>query len=96
LPKRLKATLAVVVESFDRKGKVLSHKVVMNDVGVAEGSAPLTPSQPTITMSTVVPTGPPAARIRIVVRVNRTAKLGADNVFLVDRKTLSDPAIGSH
>jgi hypothetical protein len=41
-----------------------------------------------------ISTASPAARLRFVVRSNANGKIGAENVFLVDRKTLSDPATG--
>jgi VWFA-related protein len=93
-PQVLKASLAVLVESFDRKGKMLNHRVAMETVGVKEGPTPLMPAAARFSLDSVISTAPPAARIRIVVRVNRTGKIGADNFFLVDRKTLDDPEVG--
>ena len=37
---------------------------------------------------------PPVARLRFVVRSTANGKVGADNFFLVDPKTLSDPMTG--
>jgi VWFA-related protein len=90
-PQRVTASVAMLVESFDRKGKNLFHKVVIEEVGLPVNAGSLNPAVPTVMLTGVVPTVAPAARIRFVVRVNRTGKLGADNFFLVDRKTLANP-----
>jgi hypothetical protein len=47
-----------------------------------------------VNLPTTISTATPAARLRFVVRSNANGKIGAENVFLVDRKTLSDPSTG--
>jgi hypothetical protein len=43
-----------------------------------------------VTIATVAP----AARVRFVVRADANGKLGAENFFLVDKNTITDPATG--
>jgi len=93
-PGKLTADLTILVESFDKKGKLLNHTAETTTAQVAESSTPNVPVVPKVNLLTTIPTQPPAARIRFVVRINRNQKLGAANFFLVDRKTLSDPTTG--
>jgi len=91
---RLSAAISVFVESFDKKGKLLNRKGNINTVGLPASATPLLPAAPTLSMPVTLPTGPPAARLRFVVRVNSSGKIGAVNFFLVDPKTLADPGTG--
>ena len=91
---RLSAAISVLVESFDKKGKLLNRKGNINTVGLPASTTPLMPVAPTLAMPVTLPTGPPAARLRFVVRVNTSGKIGAVNLFLVDPKTLADPGTG--
>ena len=93
-PARLTADLMVLVESFDKKGKLLSRKAEVSTAQVDESSTPNVPITPAVNLLTTIPTQPPAARIRFVVRVSSNQKLGATNFFLVDPKTISDPTTG--
>jgi len=90
---KLEASVTLLVESFDRKGKLLNRKADTSTLQVAEGSTQNGPATPQITLLTSILTQAPAARIRFVVRANGNGKLGSSNFFLVDEKTLSDPAM---
>jgi hypothetical protein len=92
-PQRLTASVALLVESFDRKGKNLTHKMLIEKIGMRESAVPLVAAGPMVVLDATVPTGFPTARIRFVVRINRSGKLGADNFYLVDKKTLNDPSV---
>ena len=86
--------LLVVTESFDRKGKMLDQvaKTLM-----VRMNGP-TPTSGRDVRAVVIPvnisTKAPVARVRFVVRANANGKVGAENYFLVDPKTLPDPASG--
>jgi len=90
---RQKGEVALILESFDKKGKLLMRQAHMVTLAL-----PILPSGQvetrTIHMKDSVSTAAPAARVRIIVRASGSGKIGADNVFLVDRKTLSDPSTG--
>lgn len=84
--------ITVVLEAFDRKGRKITQlaridrvRLTNSSQGAVAGSVILTHS---ITMQ------PSMARIRFVVRDNNNGKIGAENLFLVDRSTLADPATG--
>jgi hypothetical protein len=82
--------LTVVMESFDRKGrrlKVNAHLVKLR-LGASGGK-----DEP-VDLPETISTDPPVARVRFVVRDNASGKIGAENFFLVDPKTLNDPATG--
>jgi VWFA-related protein len=85
--------LTVAAETFDRKGKLLNKHVQLVKLLVpapenrSGGSA-------TVDVAATVATQPPAARVRLIVRDNASGKIGADNFFLVDRKSIADPATG--
>jgi VWFA-related protein len=85
-PGKPNAELTVVLESFDRKGKLLdriAHLVSLH-VGRAGGG---------VDVPQTIATQAPAARVRVVVRDNNSGKIGAENVYLVDPKTIDDPAL---
>jgi VWFA-related protein len=85
--------LILAVESFDRKGKLMVHsvrKLTVTLKPLAEGA----PDTAAVALAVTIATAPPAARVRIVVRSDGSGKVGAENVFLIDRKLLSDPTTG--
>ncbi len=88
-PNRLVGNIALIVDSFDRKGKQLSQlaekKVVHTNANPVTGG----PVAATIVIPTRIATRSPAARLRFIVRLDN-GKLGADNLFLTDEKTLAD------
>jgi len=90
---KLTAEVALLAESFDRKGKSLKHVAkVLTAESPAQSSSGSQPAG--LTLHITIPTQSPAARLRFVVRMNRSGKLGADNFFLVDKKNLNDPSTG--
>jgi VWFA-related protein len=86
---KLSAEIALLAESFDKKGKPLNHQAKVLTVESTSGS--LTAE---LTLHITLPTQSPAARLRFVVRMDRSGKLGADNFFLVNKKSLNDPSTG--
>jgi VWFA-related protein len=89
-----KSELSVLVACFDKKGKLLNRSAHLFTVNLPALPAGATTDDHVINLPQTISTAPPAARIRFVVRSNANGKVGAENVFLVDRKTLSDPATG--
>ena len=87
---RLKGTITLLVESFDRKGKQISQRGEEKTVEVAADSSGGVAAG-ALSLPTSVSTKAPAARLRFVVRLDN-GKIGAANVFLVDEKTLVDAA----
>jgi len=86
--------LTVTSGAFDRKGKSLARKGAIMTIQLPFPPAGTTTDNRSVTVPITVASAPPAARLRFVVRSNASGKVGAENVFLVDRKTLSDPATG--
>jgi len=86
--------LTVFAGSFDKKGNSLSRKAQLMTVQLPPLADGITTDDRSVSVPLNLPTAPPAARLRFVVRSNGNGKIGADNLFLVDRKTLSDPATG--
>jgi len=81
-----KVELALVVSSFDRKGKLLNRSAHMLDV-------PAKSSEPhSLDLQTRIDTTSPAARVRFVVRDSSSGKVGADNAYLIDKNLIVDPA----
>lgn len=88
-----KSDVTIVMESYDKKGKLLNRKANL----LAFGLPALKDGQQEtrmVRLKETATTAAPAARIRVIVRSNANGKIGADNFFLVDRRTLSDPATG--
>jgi VWFA-related protein len=85
------ADFIVFVESFDQKGKLLNRIAY-----TATGNTATSGAAPTkyLSISTHIETAPPAARLRFVLRLNNTGKLGAENFYLVDPSTSTDPMGG--
>jgi len=88
-----RSSVLVVIESFDLKGKLL-HNEGRTFGLVLPPQKEDGPDKRVVTLPLTASTAPPAARLRIIVRADATGKIGADNVFLVDRKTLKDPSTG--
>jgi len=86
--------LTVFGSSFDKKGNTLTRRAQLMTVQLPPLAEGITTDDRSVTVPLDLPTAPPAARLRFVVRSNSNGKIGADNLFLVDRKTLSDPATG--
>jgi hypothetical protein len=80
--------------SFDKKGKVLTHSAHIMTVDLPALPAGATTDDRLVNLPATISTAAPAARLRFVVRSDANGKIGAENVFLVDRKTLSDPSTG--
>ena len=90
---KLKGDVTFIALSYDRTGKV----VAKDGRVVSLHLAPLPPGkveERNIQIATPLNTALATARVRVVVRDNANGKLGADNLFLVDPKTLKDPATG--
>jgi VWFA-related protein len=85
--------LVLAVESFDRKGKMLAHSARTVHVTM-KAAAANGPDAVQVGLAVNLPTAPPAARVRFVVRSTENGKVGADNVFLIDRKLISDSVTG--
>jgi VWFA-related protein len=91
---KLDAEITVLTEVFDKKGKLLDRKTETAMAQVPESATANVPATAKVSFIKAIPAQPPAARIRVVVRLNGNHKLGTANVFLVDPSTLSDPSIG--
>jgi hypothetical protein len=89
-----KSELSVMLGSFDRKGKALTRSAYITTISLPAVPAGATTDDRWLNLQETISTATPAARLRFVVRSNANGKVGAENVFLVDRKTLSDPATG--
>jgi VWFA-related protein len=80
------AALTVLVESFDRKGKMLDHNARILTVRMAARAASAGPDTRTVRLPVSISTKAPVVRLRFVVRANSTGKVGAENYFLVGPK----------
>lgn len=89
-----KSELSIMVASFDKKGKVLAQSAKLIAITLPALPAGATADDRWVNLPETIATAAPAARLRFVVRSNANGKIGAENIFLVDRKTLSDPATG--
>jgi hypothetical protein len=88
------AVLTVLVASFDRKGKMLDHRATSFTVRMRAATAGGVDTRPVV-IPMNIPTKAPVARVRFVVRADASGKVGAENFFLVDPKTIADPASGA-
>jgi VWFA-related protein len=91
---KLSAEITVLVESFDRKGKMLDRKAAIRTVQVPNGPDGATPISAHLRLLATIGTKAPAARLRFVVRVDGNGKIGADNFYLVDKSLITDPLMG--
>jgi VWFA-related protein len=80
--------LTLLAETFDRKGKRLDQKARLMTIAVPPMADPSRPDGRTLELKISLPTQPPAARVRFVLRDNLSGKVGADNYFLVDKKLI--------
>lgn len=83
------ADLSIVVVTFDAKGKIVNRSSLTTAVHTPSESAPLRLRLP-------VQTNPTVARVRFVVRSVASGRIGAENYYFVDPKTLTDPVTGTH
>ena len=88
------AVLTVLVASFDRKGKMLDHRATSFTVRMRAAAAMNGQDTRPVVVPMSISTKAPVARVRFVVRAEATGKVGAENFFLVDPKTIADPASG--
>jgi len=84
------ADLAVLVASFDKKGKMLSRNAQTMTAQAPPLSAGEPPRKRAINIHVKMPAATPVARMRFVVRVAATGKVGADNMLFVAKKELKD------
>jgi len=92
----LHTDLLVLAESFDRKGKMLLRNAKVYNLDLAPDAFGNPPVPHDVRTSASIPTAPPAARLRIVVRIGQNGKIGAQNFYLVDKHTITDPSTGLH
>ena len=87
------SNVQMLLQSFDKKGKFLNRQAqsLTIKIPVRNGDGP---DNRVVKLDAKIPISPSAARVRIVLRADSSGKIGANNVFLVDPKTLSDPATG--
>lgn len=86
--------LSVLVASFDKKGKVVKESANIIKFDLPAVPAGATTDDRWVNVPETISTAAPVARLRFVVRCNTNGKVGAENIFLVDKKKLSDPATG--
>jgi VWFA-related protein len=89
-PHLFAADITVLVESFDKKDKLLNHTSQVHAMKLPSNSEGTALESSAVKMMASISTQAPAARLRFVVLVNGTGKLGAVNLFLVDKKALND------
>jgi len=80
------AHVTLLAESFDKKNNVLSHEV---KIVTAQAPAPSGEDSSTaagLTLHINISTPPSAVRLRFVVRMNHSGKLGTNNLFLTHQK----------
>jgi VWFA-related protein len=92
-PQRESTVLTLLMGSYDTKGKLLEHREQSLTVHLPP-SAGEGPDVRAVNLPVLVAMGGNVARVRFVVRSNASGKIGAENIYLVDEKTLTDPAAG--
>jgi hypothetical protein len=89
----MKGDVTLITLSYDRTGKLLAK-----DGRVVSLHLSLLPRGQSedrkIQIATALNPQLPIARVRLVIRSNSNGKIGADNLFLVDPRTLKDSATG--
>jgi VWFA-related protein len=80
--------ITLLAQTFDKKGKRLDQKGRLLTIAVPPIVDPSKPDERMLELKISLPTGPPAARVRFVLRDNLSGKVGADNFFLVDKKLI--------
>ncbi len=88
-----KCDVLLVMESFGRNGKLIHSEGRVFGLVLPARKEQGVESR-TVTLPMTVSTAQPAARLRVIVRANDSGKIGADNFFLVDPRTLKDPSTG--
>jgi VWFA-related protein len=84
---KMSGRVSVIVLSYDKTGKLLNRSGKV----IALHLATLQPGEAEarkVELSTTIDTHAPAVRVRFIVLGNGNGKIGAENFFLVDRKTL--------
>jgi len=90
---KLSGRVSLIALSYDRNGKLLNKTGKVVSLHLAHLQPGETESRK-VEVSTSLDTHAPAARVRFIVLGNANGRIGADNVFLVDRNTLKDPVTG--
>jgi len=90
---RESAVVTLLVGSYDRRGKLMEHSERSMTVHLPVGAESVPDARP-VSLPVSIGTGAQVVRLRFVVRSNESGKIGAENVYLVDEKTLTDPAAG--
>ena len=85
--------VSLIVLSYDKTGKMLNRTGQVISLHLARLQPGQTESR-SVQIATSLDTRNPAARVRFIVLGNENGRIGADNFFLVDPKTLKDSAIG--
>jgi len=93
-PQHLHTDIMVLLESFDRKGKMLQRNANVYNFDLSPDNSGNFPVPHDLSISESISTAGPAARLRFVVRNGHNGKLGAQNYYLVDKHTVTDPATG--
>jgi hypothetical protein len=86
---KLSGRVSLIVLSYDKAGKLLNRTgrvVSLHLASLQPGNA----ESRTAELSTTLDTRVPAVRVRFIVLGNGNGKIGAENFFLVDRKTLKN------
>jgi VWFA-related protein len=90
---KMKGDVTLITLGYDRTGKLLAKDGRV----VSLHLSPLPPGHAEdrkVQIATALNPQLPIARVRLVIRSNSNGKIGADNLFLVDPRTLKDPATG--
>jgi len=93
-PQHLHTDMMVLVESFDRKGKMLQRNANVYNFDLSPDPSGNPPVPHDVSIAEIIPTKAPVARLRFVVRNGQNGKLGAENFYLVDKGTIVDHATG--
>ena len=84
---KMSGRVSLIVLSFDKTGKLLNRTGKVIALHLASLQPGQTESRK-VELSTTLDTRAPAVRVRFIVLGNGNGKIGAENFFLVDRKTL--------
>ena len=90
---KLRGDVTLISLSFDVGGKLLTKYGEVVALHLAERPAGQAEDR-TIQITSPLNSQLPIARVRIVIRSNSNGKIGADNLFLVDRTKLKDRTTG--
>jgi hypothetical protein len=90
----LTSEVSLLVKVFDRKGNVISKDARLQKLEFPSVPGQSGPKATTTALPISIPSAITAARIRFALRVDSTGKIGTNNFFLADPKTLEDPSIG--